>query len=180
MSPLALTAALVFVLDQLTKWLVVRFQPHEVQVLGKFFQLTFVTNRGAAWGLFSKFEHSNAVLAAFSIATALALFAFRRSLATAQLSQRLALGMIVGGIFGNLADRIHHGFVVDFLDFYFGARLGHWPAFNVADSAICVGVVIYLILALRGHAADARAILRGHDAPPPSDAPPGAAAAPEK
>jgi signal peptidase II len=164
MNSLALTAAVVFVLDQLTKWLVLRFQPHELSVIGKFFQLTYVTNRGAAWGVFSRAEYSNAILAAFSIAAVLLLFGFRRALAMQHLAQRLALGLIVGGIFGNLADRIQHGSVVDFLDFYLGPWIGHWPAFNIADSAICVGVFVYLLLTLRGHAAEAHAVIKVHNA----------------
>ena len=130
-----------------------KFLPHEVPVIGDFFHLTYVTNRGAAWGLLSRFDHSNALLTAFSILTVIALWAFRRSLAATQFSQKLTVGLIVGGIFGNLADRIQHGYVVDFLDFYLGAWIGHWPAFNIADSAICVGVAFYLILLLRGYGA---------------------------
>jgi len=164
MNSLALTAAVVFVLDQLTKWLVLRLQPHEVPVLGKFFQLTCVTNRGAAWGAFARAEHSNAILAVFSIAAVLLLFGFRRALAMQHRAQRIALGLIAGGIFGNLADRIQHGSVVDFLDFYLGPWIGHWPAFNIADSAICVGVLVYLLFTLRGHADEARAVLAARNA----------------
>ncbi|MBM3890544.1 MAG: signal peptidase II [Verrucomicrobia bacterium] len=166
MNVLAITAAMVLLLDQATKWLVLKFQPHDVPVIGNFFHLTLVTNRGAAWGLFSRFDHSNALLTAFSILTIIALWVFRRSLAATRFSQKLAIGLIVGGIFGNLVDRILRGCVVDFLDFYLGAfyaRLtggtGHWPAFNVADSAICVGVALYLILMLRHpHHADAEPV----------------------
>ncbi len=160
MNLLAIAAAVVFVLDQLTKWLVLRYQPHEVAVLGKFFQLTYVTNRGAAWGVFSRAESSNALLAAFSILTILLLFAYRRALAMQHRRQRLAIGLIAGGIFGNLADRIQHGSVVDFLDFHLGSWIGHWPAFNIADSAICVGVFVYLLLTLWGHAAEAHAVIK--------------------
>ena len=160
MNLLAVTAAVALVLDQITKWVAVTSQPHEVSVIGKFFQLTFVTNRGAAWGMFSRMDYSNAVLAAFSIVTALALFGWRRSLTCDNRWQELALGSIVGGIFGNLADRIQHGYVVDFMDFYLGSSIGHWPAFNVADMAIFIGVVLYLWHSLRGHAAAAHAVIK--------------------
>lgn len=150
MNVLALTAGLVFVLDQVTKWLVLcHIHEHqEIPVLGGFFTLTLVFNRGAAWGMFARFSHSNALLAAFSILTVLGLWMLRRSLAVISLPHRIAFGMIVGGIFGNLADRILHGSVVDFLLFYLGKTLGYWPAFNVADSAICVGVAVYLLVTL--------------------------------
>ena len=148
MNVLALTAVLVLALDQLTKWLVFHhIHPHqEIPVIGGFFYLTHVLNRGAAWGMFAHFPHSNVILATFSILTILGLWLLRRSLAAVSLPHRIAFGMITGGIFGNLTDRIVHGSVVDFLDFYLGETIGRWPAFNVADSAICVGVVFYLLV----------------------------------
>ena len=148
MNVLALTAALVLALDQLTKWLVFHhIQPHqEIPVLGGFFNLTLVFNRGAAWGMFAHFPHSNVVLATFSILTVLGLWMLRRSLAVVSFPHRIAFGMIIGGIFGNLTDRILHGSVVDFLDFYLGETIGRWPAFNIADSAICIGVLFYLVV----------------------------------
>lgn len=150
MNVLALTAALVLVLDQWTKWLVLHhIQPHqEIPVLGSFFSLTLVFNRGAAWGMFARFTHSNVVLATFSILTVFGLWMLRRSLAVVSLPHRVAFGMIVGGIFGNLTDRILRGGVVDFLDFYLGKTIGRWPAFNIADSAICIGVTLYLLVTL--------------------------------
>jgi len=148
MNVLALTAVLVLALDQATKWLVLHhIHPHqEIPVLGKFFCLTHVLNRGAAWGMFASFTHSNVVLASFSILTILGLWFLRHTLATVNLPHRIAFGLIIGGIFGNLTDRILHGSVVDFLDFYLGETIGRWPAFNIADSAICVGVLFYLLV----------------------------------
>jgi signal peptidase II len=148
MNVLALTAVLVLALDQVTKWLVLHhIHPHhEVPVIAGFFNLTHVLNRGAAWGMFAHFPHSNVVLATFSILTILALWLMRHSLAAVNILHRIAFGMIAGGIFGNLTDRVVRGSVVDFLDFYLGDALGHWPAFNIADSAICVGVGFYLLI----------------------------------
>lgn len=150
MNVLAVIAAVVLVMDQAAKWLVLaRFRPHdEVPVIGEFFKLTLVYNPGAAWGMFARFGHSNTILTAFSITTLIALWLLRRALAATSLPHRVAFGMIVGGIFGNLADRIQHGCVVDFLDFYLGKTIGRWPAFNIADSAICIGVMIYLWVTL--------------------------------
>jgi len=148
MNVLALTAALVLALDQITKWLVLHhIHPHqEIPVIGKFFSLTHVLNRGAAWGMFAHFPHSNVILATFSILTVLGLWMMRRSLAVVSLPHRIAFGMIVGGIFGNLTDRVVRGSVVDFLDFYLGEVIGRWPAFNIADSTICIGVFFYLMV----------------------------------
>ncbi len=148
MNVLALTAAVVLALDQITKWLVIHhIHPHqEIPVIDNFFSLTHVLNRGAAWGMFAHFPHSNVVLATFSILTIFGLWLLRRSLAAVNFPHRIAFGMIVGGIFGNLTDRIVHGSVVDFLDFYLGEFIGRWPAFNIADSAICVGVAFYLLV----------------------------------
>ena len=68
---------------------------------------------------------------------------YRRSFLQEQFSHRILLGLMIGGIAGNLVDRIRFGWVTDFLDFYIGAH--HWPAFNVADSAICIAVGLYII-----------------------------------
>ncbi len=153
MNVLAVTMLVVLALDQWTKWLILHhIQPHhEIPVIAGFFSLTHVLNPGAAWGMFSRFGHSNAILTAFSIATLVVLWLLRRSLAATSLPHRIAFGMIVGGIFGNLADRLQHGSVVDFLYFYLGKTIGYWPAFNVADSAICIGVIIYLGVTLWPH-----------------------------
>jgi signal peptidase II len=157
MNVLAVTVVVVLALDQLTKWLVLHnIHPHhEIPVIAGFFSLTHVLNPGAAWGMFARFGHSNTILTAFSIVTLVALWLLRRSLAAASLPHRIAFGLIVGGIFGNLADRILRGSVVDFLYFYLGgfyARWtgsdGHWPAFNIADSAICIGVGVYMVVTL--------------------------------
>jgi signal peptidase II len=137
-----LYAALIAVADQVTKWLVLRWVPEGgvVPVIDGFYNLVHWYNTGAAWGIFQDY---NIVLAAVSALTVLALYLFRHSFQIHRPSCAIALGLIVGGIIGNMMDRVRLGHVVDFWDFYIGVR--HWPAFNVADSAICVGVVIYII-----------------------------------
>jgi len=146
MQWVALIAVTVAVLDQLTKWLVVRFiSPEESRVVvSGFFNLVNWTNTGAAWGIF---QNNNLVLATISLLTILALYLFRRSFHLGRWGSRIALGLITGGIIGNLIDRIRVGSVIDFLFFYVGQY--HWPAFNVADSAICIGVGLYIILSWR-------------------------------
>jgi signal peptidase II len=146
-----LIAAVIVVLDQITKWLVhLWISPDQpVGVVPGFFQLVNWHNPGAAWGIFRDY---NMVLTIVSLVTVLALFFFRHSFGIARPPAGWALGLIAGGIVGNVTDRIRFGHVVDFLDFFLGRH--HWPAFNVADSAICVGVFLYIIVSWRHDATD--------------------------
>lgn len=136
---LALT---IFLSDQWTKrWVLDGFALGESRVvIPGFFHFTYIRNTGAAWGLFG--GHNNG-LVLLSVLMLAALLLFRRSFLTPSRSHRIALGCMIGGIVGNLADRVRLGYVVDFLDFFHGPR--HFPAFNIADSAICVGVGIYVV-----------------------------------
>ncbi len=147
MQWVVLIAATIAALDQFTKWLVVRsIRPEESRVvISGFFNLVNWRNTGAAWGILRDY---NLVLTVVSLLTVLALYLFRHSFQLHRSGSRVALGLITGGIIGNLIDRVHAGHVIDFLFFYI-ARY-HWPAFNVADSAICVGVGLYIILSWRG------------------------------
>jgi signal peptidase II len=135
-------------LDQLTKWMVMRWMEFgaEKTILDGFFKLVHWGNTGAAWSIF---RHHNNWLAVFSAIAMLALWRWRRQFEYHHRLGQIALGLLFGGIVGNLLDRIVHEHVVDFLRFYWnrrsGAELG-FPAFNVADSAICTAVGILLIL----------------------------------
>ena len=139
-------AILIALLDQLTKLLVMRWLDPDgpVTVIDGFFWLVNWGNTGAAWGLF---QNSNLILAGISVVTLVAICLFHRSFQFHLRGSQVALGLISGGIVGNVVDRIRYGHVVDFLDF--AIRGHHWPAFNVADSAICVGVGIYLLVTWR-------------------------------
>ncbi len=134
------------VLDQITKFIVFwNFRAGEsVPVIPGLFQLRYVKNTGAAWGIFSGF---NNWLVFLSLIMVVILVVFRRSLYTGSKWSRVSIGLLGGGIVGNLIDRIKLGYVVDFLDFYW--RRSHFPAFNIADVAICTGVGIYMILQIR-------------------------------
>ncbi len=88
-------------------------------------------------------------LVALSIVMLAVLIIFRRHFITDSRLSKIAAGLIIGGIIGNLIDRLRNGHVVDFLDFYWGAHA--FPAFNIADSAICVGVALYMIFQFRHH-----------------------------
>lgn len=143
MIPLILCAVLVA--DQLTKFYVRTHFDYgqSVPVWPGFFNLTFIGNSGAAWGLF---QGQNFALIILSIVTIVVMFVFRKSFDTSFPPQKVSVGLILGGIFGNLIDRIVYGQVIDFLDFHW--RGNHWPAFNIADSAICVGAFLYIGCAL--------------------------------
>jgi len=137
----------IIVLDQATKTLIkdiLCFYPNQiVPVVPGVFNLTFVRNTGAAWGILGGL---NGWLALLSVVVLLAIVIFRRSILTDSMGHRLALASMIGGIVGNLLDRVRLSFVVDFLDFHWSVH--HFPSFNVADAAICVGVGLYMLSAL--------------------------------
>jgi len=138
---LSITAAVILI-DLWTKWLVVqRIDLHEsVPIIPHLFQLVHVRNTGAAFGIGANTDSrviplllNGGAIAVFCVVVVYAL----RSAATDRLLQS-GLHLILGGAIGNLLDRFRFGYVVDFLDVY--VRSHHWPAFNVADSAICIGI----------------------------------------
>jgi signal peptidase II len=141
---LAIVTAVSLLLDQLTKLYVdARFELYEsVPVIEGWFHLTYIRNRGAAFGILS----SGALRIPFFIAIAtvalLAILWYLRSLRADQKLAAFALALIFSGALGNLIDRIRLGEVIDFLDVFWDHH--HWPAFNVADSAICVGVALLI------------------------------------
>ena len=141
MTPL-LVALFVIVFDQVTKeWVRGVFSLHEsLPLVPGFFNFTYVRNTGAAWGIFSG---QNLALSLLAFVMLVALVLFRRKLLPPGKPHRIALGLLCGGIVGNLFDRLRLDYVTDFLDFYY--RDWHFPAFNVADSAICIAVAIYIL-----------------------------------
>lgn len=141
------TSGLVVSLDQLTKNMIVnRFRLGDTMpVAGSWFSFSRVHNTGAAFGLLAGLPPSLRDPFFFLVpgaTLAVIFFVFHRLRASQMLSAQ-ALAMIVGGAFGNLADRLRLGFVIDFLDFHWNAGW-HFPAFNVADSAISLGVAMLL------------------------------------
>jgi signal peptidase II len=118
-----------------------------IPVVRGFFYIVHVGNTGAAWSILSG---RSFLLAALAGATLVGIFLGRRALGLASPGTQSCFGLMCGGIVGNLIDRLARGHVVDFLDFHFGSYV--YPTFNVADSAICVGVALYLISSLRSPA----------------------------
>ena len=147
---IAALALVVLALDQFTKWLVIKDLAigDERVLIDGFFKFVHWVNTGAAW---SRFSGNNAALALVALLAFVALFLTRHHFDSHTLPGQIAFGLIFGGIAGNLTDRLlpsRHA-VVDFLYFYLpqrgGGELG-FPAFNVADSAICTGVALIFII----------------------------------
>lgn len=132
-----------YLLDQVTKWLVLRFISTDefVLVIPGFFYLVQVHNTGAAFGMLKDNNLFFMILATVALIL-VAVFALRGAFADAP--SRFGAALLVSGVLGNLTDRILHGYVIDFLDVIL-PWYGHWPAFNVADSAICGAAALFLI-----------------------------------
>lgn len=138
-----------FFLDWASKAWITGYLPPNGQktVIPGFFDLVNIRNRGAAFGFLNN-PDTEWQFWLFMIATAIAVIAILAMLREAHKSaQILGLGLILGGAAGNLLDRIRYRAVVDFLDFYWGGW--HWPAFNIADSGICVGAFLLCVSLLR-------------------------------
>lgn len=140
----ALAAVVVLALDQLSKWWIVAHvmaPPREI-ALAPFFNVVMVWNRGVTFGLFGGAPDTGRwVLVVLSLAI-VAVLAFWMARTTRPWVAG-ALGAVAGGAVGNVIDRLHYGAVADFLDFH--AAGWHWPAFNLADSAIVLGVAVLVL-----------------------------------
>ena len=154
---IAALALVILALDQFTKWLVLRTLPEyeEKIIIAGFFKFVHWGNTGAAW---SMFRGNNSALAFVALLALVALFLTRHHFDSHTLPGQIAFGLIFGGIAGNLTDRLlpSRQAVVDFIYFYLQQRGGNeigFPAFNVADTAICTGVgLIFLITWKNEHA----------------------------
>ncbi len=147
----SLVAAVIVVFDQITKYLIdTRMLLHEsIPVVQGFFNITYVKNPGAAFGFLAG---ANQLFRAFffigiTIAAIILIVYYIRKTKVRDLLVISPLSLIMGGAIGNLIDRVRFGEVIDFLDVYIGPH--HWPAFNVADSAISVGAVLLIFEMMR-------------------------------
>jgi signal peptidase II len=140
------TAIVVVVLDQLSKAAVrghfAGYAPGGHENVTSFFNIVLIYNRGMSFGLFNGGGGLNALMFSLVAAAIVVVLAYWLSRVDSPLLA-VAIGLIIGGAIGNVIDRIRFGAVVDFLDFHAGSW--HWPAFNVADSAICVGVAAMVL-----------------------------------
>ncbi len=140
------TAALIVALDQLSKlWIRANLTPGESLPQTGFLRLTYVTNTGSAFGLFA---NQAFLLTIITIASLLIILLFLRYLSPTTTLSNISLGLILGGAAGNLIDRLRLGCVTDFID----VRLWHtfhWPAFNLADAAIVIGIFSFIYFICR-------------------------------
>lgn len=151
---LFILAIVVFVLDQITKsWIFNNlplgsyFYPDSIRVIEGFFYIVHIGNEGAAWGMLSGYS---GWLAIFAFVALTVIYKLRHSLELNRPIMQVAFGLLIGGILGNLIDRLLHGHVIDFLDFRFPFTIpwimptGRYPSFNIADCGIVIGVLIYV------------------------------------
>ena len=149
-------------LDQLTKWVAIEQIPPTythppVEIIPGFFNLVHVYNKGAAFSILKGYGWLLVILAIIALA---AIYRWRRNFELEKPPIQWAFGMLTGGIVGNVIDRLIHGHVMDFIEIILPIY-GRWPAFNIADSGICIGVGIYLFHSFfRNNPA-------AHAAPPP-------------
>jgi len=160
-----LLSVAVVVLDQIAKRLVAStMELHDSkELVAGLLSLTHVRNRGAAFGFLSNADlpYQSVLFAALSVLALGAIAAYALKLPAGQRWPQVALSLIMGGAVGNLIDRLAYGYVIDFVDVYWKSH--HWPAFNVADSCISIGVAMLILDLLRTPAEDSAA-----STPPPS------------
>src|SRR5258708_35855473 len=156
---IASLALSVLVLDQLSKLMVLKYLGYAQakEIVHGFFKFVHWGNTGAAWSLF---RGNNGILAVVALGALVVLFLTRHHFDIHTLGGQISLGLIFGGILGNLSDRLIRDHVIDFLYFYLIRRDGEeagFPAFNVADSAICIGVGLLFILSWKNDSANTAA-----------------------
>lgn len=141
-------SVLILFLDQLTKYLIVEsFQLYESVTLFEGLRLTLVHNTGAAFSILKDAGGwQRWFFIVLTVAVSAVIVIWMARLEAGRLWLAAALALVLGGAAGNLVDRVMHGYVIDFIDVYY--RQWHWPAFNLADSAITVGAVILIIDAI--------------------------------
>ena len=144
---LFLASNILIILDQYTKMLVDKHIPkhHFIMVIDNFFAITHIRNPGVAFGLFADgpSEYKTYLFIGFSVIAIAAILVFFHQAPRENKMVRIALILIFSGAIGNLIDRILYQEVIDFLDFFYGSY--HWPAFNVADSCITIGVLLMFV-----------------------------------
>ena len=152
-------ACVVFALDQITKaWIFQNLDlddyhpPDSIPVIEGFFYIVHIGNEGAAWGLLSGYS---GWLALFALVALVAIYKLRHTLELHRPIMQIAFGLLIGGIIGNLVDRMIHGHVIDFLDFHFPFTIpyimptGRYPSFNIADAGIMIGTFLYIWVSFR-------------------------------
>ena len=147
-------AVVVVILDQLTKYIAsTSLELHQSVAVMPMFNWTLMHNPGAAFSfLANEGGWQRWFFAVIAIAVSAVIVLWIKRLQQHEKWQAVALALILGGAIGNVIDRIWLGYVVDFIDVYYGHM--HWPAFNIADSAITIGVVLIIIDSIREYRAE--------------------------
>jgi len=141
-------AMLVFAIDQLTKLLVIAMLQTNSVAIMPFLNFTLGYNKGAAFGILDAASGwQRWFFIGIAVVISIIIVLWGKKLTKRDVWEKAALGLVLGGAWGNLLDRIRIGQVVDFIDFYIGAW--HWYTFNVADIAICIGAVLLAVYGLR-------------------------------
>lgn len=134
-------ALTIFIVDQVTKLFIKAYVgPYDVIPVLPFFNIVYAENTGSAFGLFKGLGSSFFIIVA--VIAMVAVYVLMRM----DRGHAFMYALILGGAAGNLADRVMYGYVVDFLDFY--VDIYHWPAFNVADSSLTIGIICMLYVSL--------------------------------
>ena len=145
--PYGLTTLTILILDQVTKQMISsRMEIHSSRpIVPGFLHLTFVTNTGALFGILRDLPtlHRAVLFTAVPIMAIALILYFQYRTTLMDVMAQTGLALILGGALGNLIDRLRLGFVIDFIDVFIGSY--HWPAFNVADSSICIGVSLLVV-----------------------------------
>lgn len=136
-------AILVLLVDQYTKIMAINYfgdSDYPVKSVWPFFNFVLVKNYGVSFGMLNELANGRVIISTLNIIISIILIILMKK--SQLFYNSLAFALIIGGAFGNIVDRIRLGYVIDFLDFYW--QNWHWPAFNVADSAICIGVFLLI------------------------------------
>lgn len=142
-----LIALLVVVLDHITKWIFsIRLPDNPIEIIPGYLRLSLVFNSGVAFGIFNTGTSAwkPYVLGALAIVALVLIFLYGRQMPAERKLLQWGLAITTGGILGNFIDRIFRGYVVDFIEFHLHESF-YWPNFNVADSAITIGIALLLI-----------------------------------
>ena len=136
---------LVIVLDQVSKWWMISWLSlYETVAIMPYFNLTMAHNHGAAFSFLAQAGGwQRWLFIGLAVIISVVLLVWLAKLKPTAKLEAVSLSLILGGAIGNVMDRIYYGYVIDFLDVYVGTS--HWPAFNIADSAICIGAVLLIL-----------------------------------
>lgn len=138
-------SVVVVILDQATKWLALKYLlGHAALAVAPFLNLVLVFNRGAAFGFLNDAGNwQNMLFVVVALIACIVILNLLRRLEWRNTKVAVGLSLILGGAIGNVIDRLIYGYVIDFIDVYYGSW--HWPAFNIADSAITIGAVLLIL-----------------------------------